>query len=69
MEKQKKEKMDQGEEQTEIKTNSDPSKGCQIYHATYKYVVSAGWQLTVYALSPEQILVIAKRKQWVWFLG
>ena len=26
-----------GGEQTEVKTNSDPSKGCQISHATYKY--------------------------------
>ena len=35
--KTKKEKTDQGEEQTEVKTNSDPSKGCKIFRATYKY--------------------------------
>ena len=26
-----------GGEPTEVRTNSDPSKGCQIYHATYKF--------------------------------
>ena len=34
----KKDKTDQGGEETEVKTNSEPSKGCQIYHATYKYI-------------------------------
>ena len=33
----KKTENEPGGEQTEVKTNSDPSKGCQIIRATYKY--------------------------------